>query len=79
MRVSETTTMSYSGSSIRRHRTSALSFLAVFAVSWQATYAAEPMPDLSLMDVNPTSATHSQMVSPREFAGVSGWYFGHST
>jgi len=33
-----------------------------------------------LEDVNPTSATFGQMVSPEDFAGqTSAWYFSHST
>ena len=38
------------------------------------------MPDFSLADVNPTSATLNQPVSPRDYlAQVSAWYFGHAT
>jgi hypothetical protein len=38
------------------------------------------VPDFALTDANPTSATYSQTVSPRDFQGlVSAWYFGHST
>ena len=40
----------------------------------------EVMPDFSLADVNPNSATHTQLVSPRNYLGkVSAYYFGHST
>lgn len=36
-----------------------------------------PMPDFALVDVNPSSATADQEVSPRDFLNqVSGWYFG---
>jgi hypothetical protein len=36
--------------------------------------------DFGLMDVNPTSGTFGQTVSPRDYIGqVSGYYFGHST
>lgn len=39
-----------------------------------------PVPDFSLVDVNPTSATADQAVSPRDYlTKVSAWYFGHST
>ena len=44
--------------------------------------AGVPMPqsDFSLFDVNPTSASYLQPVSPRDYLEkVSGWYFGHST
>ena len=38
------------------------------------------MPDFSILDVNPTSATANQQVSPRDYLQqVSGWYFGHAT
>jgi hypothetical protein len=39
-----------------------------------------PMPDFDLVDVNSTSASHGQTVSPRDHLGeVSAWYFGHAT
>jgi hypothetical protein len=39
-----------------------------------------PMPDFSLTDVNSTSATYNQPVSPRDLLQtVSAWYFGHAT
>ena len=38
------------------------------------------VPDFALMDVNPTSTTYDQAVSPRDYLQqVSAWYFGHST
>ena len=38
------------------------------------------VPDFALVDVNPTSDTYEQEVSPRQFQGqVSGWYFGQAT
>lgn len=41
---------------------------------------AQIAPDFSLLDENPASATHAQLVSPRDYLGqVSAWYFGHST
>lgn len=40
----------------------------------------EVMPDFALVDVNSTSSTHEQSVSPREYLQqVSAWYFGHAT
>jgi hypothetical protein len=37
-------------------------------------------PDFHLVDVNTTSATYNQQVSPRDFLNkVSAWYFIHST
>lgn len=37
-------------------------------------------PDFGLLDVNPNSATHDQLVSPRWYLHkVSAWYFGHAT
>lgn len=39
-----------------------------------------PLPDFSLDDINPSSATYGQPVSPRDLlAQTSGWYFTHST
>ena len=38
------------------------------------------MPDFSLVDLNPASATSQQQVTPRQMLGhVSGWYFAHSS
>lgn len=39
-----------------------------------------PVADFHLMDVNLSSTTADQQVSPRDYLEqVSGWYFGHST
>lgn len=39
-----------------------------------------PVPDFSLIDVNTTSSTYNQAVSPRDYVGtMTGWYFGHAT
>ena len=41
---------------------------------------ASPMPDFSLADVNPSSPTSAEAVSPRDYLQqVSAWYFGHAT
>lgn len=41
---------------------------------------ADVVPDFSLKDVNKTSATFDQAVSPRDhLMKVSAWYFGHAT
>ncbi len=40
----------------------------------------EPLPDFSLVDVNQTSASYSQTISPRDYIGQTAvWYFGHAT
>ena len=40
----------------------------------------EQVPDFSLEDVNSTSASHGQQISPFDFEGMaSAWYFGHSS
>lgn len=40
----------------------------------------EPVPDFSLVDVNQTSPSYDQSISPRDYAGqTSAWYFGHAT
>ncbi len=45
-----------------------------------AYLAAGPVADFSLEDVNATSSTVGQAVSPRDYLQkVSGWYFGHAT
>jgi len=45
--------------------------------SWDGTGL---VPDFSLKDVNPTSDTFRQKVSPRDLQeSVSGWYFSHAT
>jgi hypothetical protein len=39
-----------------------------------------PLPDFTLLDVNPGSATSGQSLGPRALRGkVSGWYFTHSS
>ena len=38
------------------------------------------VPDFALRDVNPTSPTFDQDVSPRQYLGrISAWYFGSAT
>ena len=38
------------------------------------------VPDFALLDVNETSQTYDQLVSPRDYLQqVSAWYFGHAT
>ena len=38
------------------------------------------VPDFSLLDVNSTSATYDQQVSPRGYLQkISAWYFGSAT
>lgn len=38
------------------------------------------VPDFSLRDHNPNSATYNQQVSPRDYIGrLSAWYFGSAT
>jgi hypothetical protein len=40
----------------------------------------EVVPEFSLTDVNPSSQTSQQAVSPRDYMQqVSAWYFGHAT
>ena len=37
-------------------------------------------PDFQLVDVNDSSPSHGETLSPRDhLGGVSAWYFGHST
>ena len=59
----------HSGRRLRPMQLESLEDRIVFAV-----------PDFGLMDVNTTSPTYQQAVSPRDYIGqVTGWYFGHST
>ena len=45
--------------------------------AWDLTGVA---PDFGLEDVNPTSPSHGQVVSPRDLLEtVTGWYFAHAT
>ena len=38
------------------------------------------MPDFAIQDVNPSSKTHGETVSPRQhLGGISCWYFGQAT
>ena len=37
-------------------------------------------PDFAILDINPDSPRHDEMVSPRDYVGqISAWYFGHAT
>jgi hypothetical protein len=57
-------------------------WLAAPALLIMGTLAAaqEVAPDFQLLDVNSTSMTFNQLVSPRDYLEqVSGWYFGHAT
>ena len=40
----------------------------------------EPVADFAVVDVNPSSLSYDQPVSPRDYLQtVSGWYFGNAT
>jgi hypothetical protein len=42
--------------------------------------ATDPVPDFTLVDINPASARLDESVSPRDYLEVvSGWYFIHTT
>ncbi len=54
--------------------------LALIGCATPGVEPGEPVPDFSLEDVNPSSPTGGQPVSPRDHIGVtSAWYFGHAT
>lgn len=66
----------------------ALGFVALLAAACGGSSSPPPgnepvgevAPDFALEDVNPSSATAGQDVSPRDYLGkVSAWYFGHAT
>lgn len=57
-----------------------LAATAVASDQAEGELGANPVPDFSLTDVNPNSATYNQTVSPRQYLGkITAWYFGHST
>ena len=54
--------------------------LALMSAGSATADPGEQVPDFSLIDVNETSSTYSQGVSPRDYLSqVSAWYFGHAT
>ena len=58
----------------RRHRLSAESLESRYLLH------GEPLAPFSLIDVNETSDTYQQAISPADYLGkTSGWYFGHAT
>jgi len=65
-----------------RRRFLARSFVALL-VSFAGSSVAigdDMVPDFALTDVNSTSSTYSQSVSPRDYlAHASAWYFGRAT
>ncbi len=59
---------------------SVLVVLFVLSAETPVAGGAEMVPDFALVDVNSTSSTYDQPVSPRDYLQqVSGWYFGHAT
>jgi hypothetical protein len=49
----------------------------ILTLGLAATWAADPVPDFHLVDVNPNSARAQNMVSPRDYRlQISGYYFG---
>jgi len=58
-----------------------LSLLAALAgCSSGSGPASQQAPDFALLDVNPTSTSFDQPVSPRDHIGrTSAWYFGAAT
>ena len=63
-------------------RRTATALAVAIAVAAGSSIAAgvEMVPVFSLPDVNGTSSTYDQSVSPRDYLQqVSGWYFGYAT
>ena len=59
---------------------SSLAVLSVPSASPSVAASGGMMPDFALEDVNATSSTFGQLVSPRDYLRqVSGWYFGTAT
>ena len=69
----------------RRLQFQALAERALLAVAAADSLAegegeVDPVPDFHLQDVNETSASFEQALSPRDYLQqVSAWYFGHAT
>ncbi len=63
------------------HGSLATPFVALLILSVAPSIVmADIAPDFSLTDVNKTSATYGEAVSPRDYLDhASAWYFGHST
>ncbi len=54
--------------------------VVVLSAGWSAEASGELVTDFSLIDVNATSSTYGQPVSPRDYLEqISGWYFGNAT
>ena len=65
---------------IRSESLEARQLLAASDAFSMAEGETEQVADFELLDVNPTSSTYNQTVSPRDYLGqVSAWYFGQST
>jgi len=61
-------------------RASICLLLLLAACNSSSSTPGDPAPDFQLLDVNTTSATFDQDVSPRDFlAMTSGYYFGAAT
>lgn len=44
------------------------------------TLPEDAAPDFAILDINPDSPRHDEMVSPRDYVGhISAYYFGHAT
>lgn len=66
---------------MRARRTLLLASVALAVTGCSNSTAGDggALPDFSLLDVNDTSATSGQRVSPRDVNVVSAWYFAHAT
>ncbi len=61
------------------HLRSLLSLLLVWVAACGGYEPGERMPNFSLADTNPNSASYGQQVSVRDHEGlVSAWYFAHA-
>ncbi len=65
---------------VNRRRFTGAVVSASLILAGSAVLGGEAMTGFALPDVNPSSLTYGQMVSPDDFEGMtSGWYFGHAT
>lgn len=65
---------------LRRKASPLLIVCGALAIAASPARGGVVMPDFHLFDVNSTSSTFNQLVSPRDYLGqVSAYYFGHAT
>jgi hypothetical protein len=60
--------------------TAACALLATACPKGPGLDTGELVPDFAIEDVNASSVSFGELVSPRDFEGIaSAWYFGHAS